>query len=72
MYIFFKLTVGNRIIASGPKTVASETQEIDIRIMREIVHAYQHGETIEYEGSVEPVVDVQKVAACVAAVVGQP
>ena len=60
------------IIASGPKTVASETREIVIRIVKEIVHANQHGETIEDGGSVDPVVDVQKVAACVAAVVGQP
>jgi hypothetical protein len=72
MYIFFKSTVGSRIITSGPKTVASETQEIVIRIVKEIVHVNQHGETIEYGGSAEPVLDVQKVAACVAAVVGQP
>ena len=52
--------------------MASETQVIVIRIVKEIVRVNQHGETIEYGGSVEPVLDVQKVAACVAAVVGQP
>jgi len=53
------LETGSWIIASAPKTVASETQQIVIRIVKEIVRVNQHGETIEYGGSVEPVVDVQ-------------
>lgn len=69
MYVVFQSTsIGARVVPRKPPNVAKSiggTQEIVIRVVREVVHVNQDGETIDYGKEVETPLDMEQVAECV-------
>ena len=68
IYVFVKARFASRVV---PPAVATISQEIIIRIVKEVVHVNQHGAAIHDGGILEAAVNPDLLAKCVSAAVGQ-